>query len=330
MPDAHRVRMRWSASRFGRFHSPRMLCDAMESLHAPRNVVALSFDGIVANSEFAWTCIAWRAAATLWPQLTCAAGTLSPRDAGVRLKWVRDSSELEGQSGNGMPEWLAVKMRKLRPAIQSEYEMLLLLRLCIDEALASKKSTRGMRPLSAGEIESSWAQLRESVLFRCATSKHELALAYEQASSEWRFDEPSAWSDAHGLRLPVVSILREALRAQESSFFLLATNPGRALDLLDDAGLTVPAEQVVAASGARQKAEAVRRLLANQAASHLHFVDMHAGAIRTVAADARLLRARLYFASWGYSSAAQASLVATMPRVGMLSSTIDLEQLLLQ
>ena len=46
--------------------------------------------------------------------------------------------------------------------------------------------------------------------------------------------------------------------------------------------------------------------------------------VRAAAADARLFSLQLFFAGWGYSSAAQASQVASMPRVRALGSSRDL------
>ena len=53
-------------------------------------------------------------------------------------------------------------------------------------------------------------------------------------------------------------------------------------------------------------------------------MDDDAACLRAAAADARLFSLQLFFADWGYSSAAQASQVASMPRVRALGSSRDL------
>ena len=53
-----------------------------------------------------------------------------------------------------------------------------------------------------------------------------------------------------------------------------------------------------------------------------------AAVVRAVAADARLLSVRTFYAAYGYSTPAQEALVGAMPRVRTLASSRDLEGVL--
>jgi hypothetical protein len=123
----------------------------------PARVVAIDFDGVLLDSEPLLTRTAWRASKERWPDVMLASAELDPRAAGARRAWVGGEwDELTGSSSDGLPNWLAAKMRKLRPVTAEPYESMLLMRLCVDEALSAARGARGERPLTPGEIQAKW------------------------------------------------------------------------------------------------------------------------------------------------------------------------------
>ena len=89
---------------------------------------------VICDSETELTRSAWRAACDLWPEEMSAASEMSesPWRAGARKAWAEGTWEpLRGDGEDGLPNWLAFKMRVLRPQIETGYESLLLMRLCV-------------------------------------------------------------------------------------------------------------------------------------------------------------------------------------------------------
>ena len=92
----------------------------------------------------------------LWPALTdeCAiVDHLMDESAYVDRRRL-GGQPLCGTGADGMPNWLEAKMRLLRPVIQSDADSLLLIRLCMEEALSPDARKR---PLAVGEITRSGA-----------------------------------------------------------------------------------------------------------------------------------------------------------------------------
>ena len=64
-------------------------------------------------------------------------------EAGVLRKWTGGSwDEMSKDAGDGMPGWLAAKVRQLRPVVETGYENTLLMRLCVEEALSAEVNAR--------------------------------------------------------------------------------------------------------------------------------------------------------------------------------------------
>ena len=156
--------------------APPLLC-------APSSTVwALDFDGVIVDSEPESTRAAWRAALELWPDIMEEAPSIDPREAGVLRKWTGGSwDEMRKDAGDGMPGWLAAKVRQLRPVVETGYENTLLMRLCVEEALSAKRGAgvTGTRPLSAGEILASWdGDYRDYLLARYKVSAEHMVEHY--------------------------------------------------------------------------------------------------------------------------------------------------------
>ena len=121
-----------------------------------------------------------------------------------------------GTGADGMPNWLEAKMRLLRPVIQSDADSLLLIRLCMEEALSPDARKR---PLTVGEITESWGHcgentenwgLRDLLLRRFKLSDDEAARACEETRAAWIDEEPAGWASAHRQYPAVWTDVREA------------------------------------------------------------------------------------------------------------------------
>ena len=125
-----------------------------------RTRLILGFDGVICADAEEVAVAACQAAFNLWPDAMSNADDISLNEAGVRQSWVDYEWErlLEHRSSavfTDAPPWLLYKLQKLRPACQAGWEMVLLARLCVEEAVACRanraKGRGGARPLTIGE-----------------------------------------------------------------------------------------------------------------------------------------------------------------------------------
>ena len=291
---------------------------------APTRVICLDFDGVLCDSEPALTRIAWRAACERWPDVMSATLALDPKTAGARRSWTGGSWEpLKGENADGMPNWLAAKMRKLRPVISSAHESTLMLRLCADEALAASKDRAGRRPLTPGEIASNWGEdMRESLLARYAfRTPQEAVDMYEAARDDWFTAEPDKWLAASSTfydgAVEAVRTVDASSDSDSTAVYVVTSRPRAATRaLLSAAGLPLDDDRVLAdVDGDAAKAAAIVELRQRHADATIAFVDDRVTPLRTVANNLGLFGIELYHARWGYSTPQQEAEAAAMPRV---------------
>ena len=111
-------------------------------------------------------------------------------------------------------------------------------------------------------------------------------------------------------------------------YILARPSKPRVQALLQANGVNVDDERIVPVDDAASKADALAALRERHAGATVRYVDDSVDDLRAVAADARLLSVRTFYASYGYSTAAQEALVGAMPRVRTLASSRDLEGVL--
>ena len=303
--------------------SPAPLCAA----GSPLFVLSLA---CLIDSEQEETITSWRAAGSLWPDLTAATCELegTPRLLGARKAWSGGSWDgLQGTGAGGLPRWLGAKLRQLRPVVGSSLDSVLLLRLCAEEALAAGP---GKRPLTVGEMSTNWGpDLREALVARYSSSEAEVSSAFASAREAWLAEDSAGWRAAHRWHEGAIAPLRRALRraSEEGGHgvrVLSAMPPRTTEELLSHAQLGGGIECCEAAA-----AEATLVTLRQRwPDADMVYIDDRAEAVRAAAADVRLLSLRLAYAEWGSASPSQAALAASFPRVRRLVNPSDLAAVL--
>lgn len=314
-------------------------------------VVALDFDGVCLDSEPEASRVAWRTACELWPWLTeeCRLTERVMDESAYVDRRRLGGQPLCGTAEDAMPLWLRAKMRLLRPVMRDDADALLLVRLCMAEVVGSDDPRK--RPLTVGEISSNWDEaLRETLQARYDLSAADAMTACEATREAWAREEAEEWVGAHQQYPAALDRLREAVRpsllSKPTVYILTARRDSAHVEqLLRRHGVSLPAEHILlcaaeggeaadgvlgGASGgaAPSKAAALATLRERHGEALLRYVDDDASCLRAVAAEPRLFAVQLFFASWGYSTEAQRSQVAAMPRVRELFSSRDLEGVL--
>lgn len=302
----------------------------MHRMHEAQHVVALDFDGVIVDSEPEVTRAAWRATCLLWPDVAGMAAEAegSPWTAGARKAWAGGEWEpLRGSGPDGLPNWLAAKMRLLRPIVETGYETVLLLRLCVEEAQMSARSDRAQRPLSVGEIAQAWEpELVDGLLVRFGLSRDEAIRVYGEVRDAWLAKDEAGWLAANSFYDGAIASVRHALEAPSSDtrLYIVTKKYHRfAQRLLQSAGVSLPDGDIFAL-GSGPKTDTLAELQRRHPGCSLAFVEDRAETVRAVARDPRLLGVQLYFARWGYSNDGQNALASSMPRVRALSEPSQL------
>ena len=300
------------------------------------NIFALDFDGVLCDSESELTRSAWRAACELWPDVMGRASEMAeePWRAGARGSWTGgDWEQLQGIGPDDLPNWLAFKMKALRPHVETGYESLLLIRLCVDEALAAQRaSSSGARPLTPGEIGANWGDMRDVLLARYALPQQKAIETLAAARDAWIESDPEGWLSANSFYPGVIEAVRAAVADGSADVHILTTKQRRfAQELMRSAGLELEdahEDANVFGLGSGPKVQTLRALQQAHPSSALSFVEDRVQTLRTVANEPSLFGCSLYFASWGYSDSEQRAAAASMPRVRTLSRSDELAELL--
>jgi phosphoglycolate phosphatase-like HAD superfamily hydrolase len=281
----------------------------------------LDFDGTVCDSVADTTQAAFAAATKLWPQDMEAALALDPRDAGVRKSWVGgDWSEYadDRRICENVPRWLQEKLRQLRPVVTPGSDAVLAARLCVTDAVNSKTSTLGERPLAAGEIVENWDVLRESMLYRVQYQPAELeeSFADQVAGNDLSLEE---WVDLN----PVYPGVAASISKSRAPVYIMTRRDTEfTRSVLRRAGVEVPADRIIFVEQGRKKVDVLAEIASKLGASGgggvapLAYVDDNVNVVRQVVSDLRLAsKVQVFFAEWGYSSPSQKAMAARFPRV---------------
>lgn len=299
----------------------------------PSCVVALDVDGVLVDSHVAHTQSAWLTAVELWPDAFEVVTEVAskPWRAGARRAWAGgDWEPLLGIGAEGLPNWLNAKVQQLRPILQSDFDAVLLMRLCADEAAAAINTRSGARPLSVGEIATNWDDdLREVLLSRYGLPEEELERRYTKVRDRWISTDLEGWVNAHTFNRDAASVLQARMVEEKPVLYALTTGPKRfASRLLEELGIELDSSNILELRDGRLKTDALHELLAQHPTEKFVFIDDNAKTLRQAAADRRLFPAKLWFAAWGRSTPQQQALVATMPRVHTLENGPALENAL--
>mmetsp|Transcript_53626 Transcript_53626/g.126832 ORF Transcript_53626/g.126832 Transcript_53626/m.126832 type:complete len:374 (+) Transcript_53626:180-1301(+) len=290
------------------------------------DVFVLSFDGVLCDSVRETSRIAFEVACEQWPEEMGKSDKIKPREAGVRKSWVEyDWQEYEQDTDGGMPRWLQEKLRQLRPVTRSPADMVLAARLCVSEALAAKRSLRGQRPLSVGEIVENWEEMRDLLAYKYGAAPAELEAKFESRLAQGASAEAEGGDFYDGMVC--------ALRGSRASLVVMSPRPTElTAQVMEAAGLELDQDRLsllqVPEGGA---ADAVAHVIADMPQRGVQVVTDRLEELRAMASDLRLAqhgRVSLRFAAWGYSTPGQRAAVAGWPRVRAMEPQ-ELQALLL-
>ena len=300
-------------------HNPITLLSSTSSTPL---VVVLDYDGVCYDSEAELTRAAWRTALKLWPDTVAQCRTVSHlMDESAYVDRRRlGGKPLVGLGDDDIPNWLAQKLRLLRPLMASPAEALLLTRLCAEEALSDDARKR---PLTVARCANWNAELRETLCARYAISEPDACDAMAATREAWVADDFDDWASSHTQYPAVFTDLREACTKSlctKPTVYVLAQQQDAHLahKLLRHRGVPIEESRVLDVGSGYSTQERLNELRRMHPDATLRYVDDDVNSLLSLAEDVRLFSLEFFFGSYGYSTAEQQFRAASMPRARAL------------
>lgn len=211
------------------------------------------------------------------------------------------------------PEWAAAapspeqvaRFLQVRPWLETGYQAVVMMRMVVD----------GLADVEFAEhLEE---HCRESVA-RLGCSRDDLVQRFGRARDEWIERDVTGWLASHDFYPGVTAALRRALGRMD--VYVLTTKQERfARALLESQGIDLPSDRLFGLESGRPKEDILGELVAGEGQPEVHFVEDRAETLRRVLAVPALAGVHLYYAAWGYGTAADRAWAQAERRVRVWS-----------
>ncbi len=192
---------------------------------------------------------------------------------------------------------------QLRPVVETGWEMPVVI-----HALASG--------VTAEEILTDWPDRRDRLVKASGVTPPEIGQCVDQLRDQWISQDLAGWLSLHSFYPGVVERLNQVL-AQGIPTYIISTKEKRfILQLLQQAGVNFPAEQVFGKECDRPKSAILLDLLP---AGKIWFIEDRWLTLTKIAALPQLESVELFLADWGYNTEPMRQAAQAHPRIHLLS-----------
>jgi phosphoglycolate phosphatase-like HAD superfamily hydrolase len=254
---------------------------AQESSPARPDVLALDFDGVICDGLPEYFQTAWRVYGQIW------SAPASP------------------------PEGLEASFGRLRPVVETGWEMPLVIRACLLGRAEADMLTNW------GAIA---AQLVGEDLSAQGLTPSQLGQAVDDLRDRWISADLEDWLSYHRFYLGVIEHLQHLLVHSPTRVLIISTKEGRFIhQLLGRAGLSLNSDQVFGKEVKQPKAVTLQQLKQTYLpGSRFWFVEDRLKTLRSIQAQSDLDGVRLILANWGYNTAEERQAASECDRVSLL------------
>lgn len=242
-------------------------------------ILALDFDGVICDGLIEYFETAWRTYCQIW----------SPSDSKP-------------------PDDLAPLFYKLRPVIETGWEMPVLIRALVVE-------------ISQEQIWLEWGAIAQQLLQQANLSAADIGKKLDRVRDEWITRDFDGWLSLHRFYPGVVQRLQE-LVASSVQTIVITTKEGRFVGrLLQQQGVDLPEQSIFGKECKQPKHQIIRQLIGvtSKTPFSLWFVEDRLKTLQLVQQQADLESVRLYLADWGYNTAAERETANRHSRIRLLS-----------
>jgi phosphoglycolate phosphatase-like HAD superfamily hydrolase len=243
-------------------------------------LLALDFDGVLCDGLVEYFQVSWQAYCQIW----------SPADPTP-------------------PAGLAEQFYRLRPVVETGWEMPLVLRSLL-------------LGVSEAEILQGWADIAARQIATDGLASVDLSTAVDHLRDQWIKTDLKGWLAQHRFYPGVVDRLRQVI---DSPVYLviISTKEGRFIrQLLQQQAIELSTEQILGKETGQPKAESLRQLIQKFSTTSdlpvsVWFVEDRLKTL--LAVQPKLARVKLFLADWGYNTATERESICHSSTVQLLS-----------
>lgn len=244
---------------------------------SPPTLLALDFDGVICDGLIEYFQTAWQAYCRIW----------QPADTTP-------------------PEGLAPRFYRLRPVVETGWEMPVVLRSLL---LGTTEA----------EILENWSAIVQAQIAQDNLTPAQLGTAVDGYRDEWIAADLEDWLKQHRFYSGVGDRLRQML-ASEVEVVIITTKEGRFVrQLLQREHLDLPDAKIFGKEQRQPKTETLRQLLKLHPQAHIWFVEDRLKTLQSIQTQADLASVKLFLADWGYNTEGDRALAVQSNQIQLLS-----------
>jgi phosphoglycolate phosphatase-like HAD superfamily hydrolase len=216
--------------------------------------------------------------------------------------------ELWGDRDRSIVENLASRFYRLRPVIETGWEMPILLRALILDVPEEK-------------IFFDWAEVAEQIIVWENLNKKYIAQLLDTIRDREIARDLGAWLDLHKFYPGVIKTIQRILNSS-TQFYIITTKESRFVkQILGQAGIDLENKQIFGKENKRPKYEILRALIDLQESEPLDiwFIEDRLKTLDLVRQQEDLEQVKLYLADWGYNTKQERNLAQKNPRIQLMS-----------
>lgn len=243
------------------------------------SILALDFDGVVCDGLIEYFQTAWGTYCQIW----------SP-------------------PSQTPPEDLAPNFYRLRPVIETGWEMPVLIRALLLDIPKEK-------------IWQDWIGTAEKILREEGLRAVDIGAKLDRFRDDWIASELDGWLGLHRFYPGIVERLRSLLTTPVK-LYIVTTKEGRFVQqLLQQQNIEIPEDSIFGKECQRPKHQILREFIAAADGEQISiwFIEDRLKTLQSVAKQPDLDSVRLYLADWGYNTPAQHESVRNDARIKLLS-----------
>lgn len=240
---------------------PSVIDNAIAMSFPPPELLALDFDGVLCDGLLEYFQSSWRAYCQIWqPE------TPTPSDN------------------------IQARFSKLRPVIETGWEMPVLLRALI-------------LGISEETILQDWSRISQQILTSDQLEPKTLAKTLDTLRDQWIHNNLEEWLSLHRFYPKVAEKVRQTLAEGKIQVLIITTKEGRfARRLLQQENIEFPPDAIIGKESKRPKHETLRQIIAQTQKERIWFVEDRLKTLRSLQQQTDLQTVKLYLADWGYNT----------------------------
>jgi phosphoglycolate phosphatase-like HAD superfamily hydrolase len=204
-------------------------------------------------------------------------------------------------------EELAQSFYKLRPVIETGWEMPILLRSLV-------------LGVSEAEIFSNWSTIADNIIRAEKLDRITVSQKLDRVRDNWIREDLASWLSLHRFYPGIIARLQQIINSP-TQLYIVTTKEGRFVkQLLQQQAIELPSAQIIGKEVRRPKYETLR-MLKNETLDNniIWFVEDRLSALQQVKQQKDLQDVTLFLADWGYNTELDRQQAQEEERINLLS-----------